>query len=151
MYRPVAVIGTPGRKYLGNVVDVVNEWLRASETRGTWSLCRRMYDFCLTFPYAAILALGGVGGYAAKGSTASLVAGLVSSGVLALCGHFSYSSYQQVIQKPLLHLPVSSGQRVWEPSGGRRSIPCLPNCMGIHWPLLGGPETAWLLVEWAAE
>eukprot|EP00884_Botryococcus_braunii_P018630 jgi/Botrbrau1/5450/Bobra.27_1s0003.1 len=54
-----------------------------------------MYDFCLTFPYAAILALGGVSGYAAKGSSASLIAGLASSGILAVCGHFSYQSYQQ--------------------------------------------------------
>lgn len=34
-------------------------------------LCR-MYDFCLTFPYAALLAVGGIIGWITKGSSASL-------------------------------------------------------------------------------
>lgn len=41
--------------------------------------CTRMYDFCLTFPYAALLALGGVAGFAAKGSVPSLLGGLGSA------------------------------------------------------------------------
>eukprot|EP00873_Tetraselmis_striata_P018801 jgi/Tetstr1/439065/TSEL_027555.t1 len=48
-----------------------------------------MYDFCFSFPYAALLALGGVMGYATKGSTASLGVGLASAGVIALCGYVS--------------------------------------------------------------
>ncbi len=39
----------------------------------------KMYDFCLTFPYAMLLALGGVAGFAAKGSLPSLLGGLGSA------------------------------------------------------------------------
>lgn len=52
-----------------------------------------MYDFCFSPFYAAILAIGGIAGYIAKGSTESLAAGLISAGVIALCSHISLKSY----------------------------------------------------------
>ncbi len=55
-----------------------------------------MYDFCLTYPYAALLALGGVAGFASKGSVPSLIAGLGTAALLAVCGQASHASYQQV-------------------------------------------------------
>eukprot|EP00878_Enallax_costatus_P010811 GHUV01011289.1.p1 GENE.GHUV01011289.1~~GHUV01011289.1.p1 ORF type:complete len:111 (+),score=27.45 GHUV01011289.1:176-508(+) len=52
-----------------------------------------MYDFCFSPIYAAVLALGGIAGYIAKGSTESLTAGLVSAAILALCSHLSLKNY----------------------------------------------------------
>jgi len=46
--------------------------------RGPWQRTK-MYDFCLTFPYAMLLALGGVAGFATKGSLPSLLGGLGSA------------------------------------------------------------------------
>ncbi|KAK9840844.1 hypothetical protein WJX81_008553 [Elliptochloris bilobata] len=54
-----------------------------------------MYDFCLTLPYAALLALGGLMGFLTKGSVPSLLGGLGSAAVLATCGQASLSRYHQ--------------------------------------------------------
>lgn len=55
-----------------------------------------MYDFCLTLPYAALLALGGLMGFLTKGSLPSLLGGLGSAAVLAACGQASLARYHQV-------------------------------------------------------
>jgi len=63
-----------------------------------------MYDFCLTFPYAALLALGGLIGFLTKGSLPSLMGGLSSALILAVAGQRSLSHYQQasrIIPSPL--------------------------------------------------
>jgi len=52
-----------------------------------------MYDFCFTYPYATLLALGGCFGYAAKGSLPSLFGGLGSAAVLAICAQISLNAY----------------------------------------------------------
>eukprot|EP00877_Chromochloris_zofingiensis_P004119 jgi/Chrzof1/13708/Cz08g09020.t1 len=54
-----------------------------------------MYDFCFTFPYAFLLALGGAIGFALKGSTTSLGAGLGSAAVLSLLGYWSLQEYHK--------------------------------------------------------
>ena len=53
-----------------------------------------MYDFCFTFPFAALLALGGLAGFA-KGSLPSLFGGLGSAAVLAGCAQLSLSQYHK--------------------------------------------------------
>ena len=58
-----------------------------------------MYDFCLTLPYAALLALGGLMGFLTKGSLPSLLGGLGSAAVLAACGQASLSRYHQARQR----------------------------------------------------
>ena len=55
-----------------------------------------MYDFCMTFPYAALLALGGLMGFLVKGSVPSLMGGLGSALILAIAGQRSISYYHQV-------------------------------------------------------
>lgn len=55
-----------------------------------------MYDFCMTFPYAALLALGGLMGFLVKGSLPSLMGGLGSALILAIAGQRSISYYHQV-------------------------------------------------------
>ena len=60
---------------------------------------RAMYDFCLTLPYAALLALGGLMGFLTKGSLPSLLGGLGSAAVLAACGQASLSRYHQARQR----------------------------------------------------
>ena len=54
-----------------------------------------MYDFCLVFPYAALLALGGCTGFAAKGSLPSLLGGCGSAALLAACAAFSHRAYER--------------------------------------------------------
>lgn len=54
-----------------------------------------MYDFCFTYPYAFLLALGGFVGYLNKGSTASLAGGVGSGAVLFLLGYISLQYYRR--------------------------------------------------------
>ena len=62
-----------------------------------------MYDFCLTFPYAALLALGGVIGFLSKGSLPSLMGGLGSALILAIAGQRSLSYYHQARRNSPMH------------------------------------------------
>lgn len=63
-----------------------------------------MYDFCLTLPYAALLALGGLIGFFTKGSLPSLMGGLGSALILAIAGQRSFSYYHQAGFNSFLHL-----------------------------------------------
>ena len=78
-----------------------------------------MYDFCLTLPYAALLALGGLMGFLTKGSLPSLLGGLGSAAVLAACGQASLSRYHQARHRttPSFLLAV-----VWEYSRCQLSL-----------------------------
>lgn len=54
-----------------------------------------MFDFCFTFPYSLLLAVGGLLGFVTKGSVPSLLGGVGSAGVLASCGYVSLVQYRQ--------------------------------------------------------
>eukprot|EP00882_Tetradesmus_deserticola_P007647 GHRQ01008052.1.p3 GENE.GHRQ01008052.1~~GHRQ01008052.1.p3 ORF type:complete len:119 (+),score=41.12 GHRQ01008052.1:535-891(+) len=54
-----------------------------------------MYDFCFTPIYAGLLAIGGVAGYATKGSMASLGAGLGTAALLSLMSKWSLDAYHK--------------------------------------------------------
>lgn len=54
-----------------------------------------MYDFCFTYPYATILALGGIFGFVFKGSFPSLLGGLGSAAILAACAQVSLNAYHK--------------------------------------------------------
>lgn len=54
-----------------------------------------MFDFCFTFPYSALLALGGLMGFLTKGSVPSLLGGLGTAGILASCAYTSLNRYKQ--------------------------------------------------------
>ncbi|GAX74716.1 hypothetical protein CEUSTIGMA_g2164.t1 [Chlamydomonas eustigma] len=53
-----------------------------------------MYDFCFTPIYATLLAVGGVIGFIAKGSTASLAGGVGSALILSLLTYISFQYYK---------------------------------------------------------
>ncbi|KAF8410717.1 hypothetical protein HHK36_003254 [Tetracentron sinense] len=54
-----------------------------------------MHDFCFTIPYGLILVVGGLFGYAKKGSTASLAGGLGTGFLLILAGFVSLKAFQK--------------------------------------------------------
>ena len=54
-----------------------------------------MFDFCFTFPYAALLAFGGVAGFLAKGSIPSLLGGCGSAAILFVAANSSLKAYQK--------------------------------------------------------
>ena len=67
-----------------------------------------MYDFCLTYPYAAVLAFGGIIGFISKGSIPSLIGGLGSAAVLAACAQASLNAYHQVSNLDAFHSRANS-------------------------------------------
>eukprot|EP00899_Mesostigma_viride_P015017 jgi/Mesvir1/23516/Mv18222-RA.1 len=69
-----------------------------------------MYDFCLTYPYAAMLCLGGIMGYASKGSLPSLLGGCGSAlvlGVLAIQSQGEFKAGRRSLSQILGSLCVS--------------------------------------------
>jgi len=52
-----------------------------------------MYDFCFSYPFAGLLAFGGLMGFVTKGSTASLGAGLACATIIGGCGYMSLQNY----------------------------------------------------------
>ncbi|KAL0399236.1 UNVERIFIED_CONTAM: cytochrome [Sesamum radiatum] len=54
-----------------------------------------MHDFCFTIPYGLLLVVGGVIGYAKKGSTASLAGGLGTGLLLVLAGYLSLQAFHK--------------------------------------------------------
>ncbi|CAN0216181.1 unnamed protein product [Scytosiphon promiscuus] len=54
-----------------------------------------MHDFCLTIPYGMVVMAGGVIGFLAAGSRASLVAGGGSGSLLMLLGYGGYMEYKK--------------------------------------------------------
>ncbi|CAB1119966.1 unnamed protein product [Ectocarpus sp. CCAP 1310/34] len=53
-----------------------------------------MHDFCLTIPYGMIVMFGGIIGFLAAGSRASLMAGGGSGALLMLLGYGGYMEYK---------------------------------------------------------
>ncbi|KAK2639669.1 hypothetical protein Ddye_027464 [Dipteronia dyeriana] len=53
-----------------------------------------MHDFCFTFPYGLILIVGGVIGFAKKGSAASLGGGVGTGLLLILAGYLSLKAFE---------------------------------------------------------
>jgi len=53
-----------------------------------------MYDFCFTYPYAFLLALGGIVGYLHKGSIVSLGGGVGSGALLFVLAYISLKKYR---------------------------------------------------------
>ncbi|OVA06095.1 Uncharacterized protein family UPF0136 [Macleaya cordata] len=54
-----------------------------------------MHDFCFTIPYGLILVVGGVIGYAKRGSTASLAGGLGTGFLLLIAGFLSLKAFEK--------------------------------------------------------
>ena len=54
-----------------------------------------MFDFCFTFPYAALLAAGGLLGFLAKGSVPSLLGGCGSGAILFFAANSSLKAYHK--------------------------------------------------------
>ncbi|XP_074310948.1 protein FATTY ACID EXPORT 6-like [Silene latifolia] len=54
-----------------------------------------MHDFCFTIPYGSILVLGGLIGYAKKGSLVSLAGGSGAGLLLVLAGYLSLQSFKK--------------------------------------------------------
>lgn len=97
-----------------------------------------MYDFCLTFPYAALLGLGGLVGFFTKGSLPSLLGGVGSAMALALAGHISLQQYNEVMgqsrgcfatQKVQQHGDVLLCAK--EPRGDMLAASCRASCASL--------------------
>ncbi|CAD5179110.1 unnamed protein product [Musa acuminata subsp. malaccensis] len=54
-----------------------------------------MHDFCFTIPYGLLVLVGGIVGYARRGSTASLAGGAGSGLVLLLAGFVSLKAFEK--------------------------------------------------------
>ena len=53
-----------------------------------------LHDFCVGYPYAVMLMAGGLMGFIIRGSTISLVMGLVTGALMFLCAHLSLRAYR---------------------------------------------------------
>ncbi|XP_008803636.1 protein FATTY ACID EXPORT 5-like isoform X2 [Phoenix dactylifera] len=54
-----------------------------------------MHDFCFTIPYGLLILVGGLVGYARRGSTASLAGGAGSGLLLLLAGFVSLKAFEK--------------------------------------------------------
>ncbi|GLJ12007.1 hypothetical protein SUGI_0181890 [Cryptomeria japonica] len=54
-----------------------------------------MHDFCFTFPYGALVAIGGLVGFMRKGSVTSLAGGLGAGFFLLLAAQMSLNAFNQ--------------------------------------------------------
>ncbi|XP_029120923.1 protein FATTY ACID EXPORT 5-like isoform X2 [Elaeis guineensis] len=54
-----------------------------------------MHDFCFTIPYGLLILVGGLVGYARRGSTASLAGGASSGLLLLLAGFVSLKAFEK--------------------------------------------------------
>ncbi|KAK9715549.1 hypothetical protein RND81_06G172600 [Saponaria officinalis] len=54
-----------------------------------------MHDFCFTIPYGIVMVVGGLIGYAKKGSLVSLAGGSGAGLLLILAGYFSLRSFKK--------------------------------------------------------
>ncbi|CAM9448045.1 unnamed protein product [Choristocarpus tenellus] len=66
-----------------------------------------MHDFCLTIPYGMLMVFGGIVGFIAAGSKASLIAGVCSGGLLTLFGYGGVTNYTYSHCPSLCMLPFS--------------------------------------------
>eukprot|EP01084_Bolivina_argentea_P219123 371708_1 len=53
------------------------------------------HSFCISIPYGIIVSIGGLIGFLKKGSTISLIMGLLFGGISAALGYSSYQKYFQ--------------------------------------------------------
>ena len=54
-----------------------------------------MHDFCLGYPYGALLIAGGFAGFVLAGSTASLIAGSTSGALMLVASQLSLTAYNR--------------------------------------------------------
>lgn len=77
-----------------------------------------MHDFCFTIPYGLVLVVGGIVGYAKKGSLASLGGGLGTGLVLILAGYLSLKAFEKrknsylalILETGMVLVPLNSQQ-----------------------------------------
>ncbi|XP_038987791.1 protein FATTY ACID EXPORT 5-like isoform X1 [Phoenix dactylifera] len=112
-----------------------------------------MHDFCFTIPYGLLILVGGLVGYARRGSTASLAGGAGSGLLLLLAGFVSLKAFEKRRNSSLaliletvcaLILAYVMGQRYLEtfkimPAGVVAALRCLIGA--IHW---SGSATTYL-------